>query len=100
MKGIWVTMVCGLMGLLLIGMSPGPAGGAKKTKAFPYIPRISAKELQSMLGRKDLILLDVRPLQQWENSQEKIPGASHEDHTTVDSWSQKYSKKDIIVVTY
>ena len=99
MKGIWVTMVCGLMGLL-IGMSPGPAAGAKKTKAFPDIPRISAKELQSMLGRKDLILLDVRPLQQWENSQEKIPGANHEDHTTVDSWAQKYSKNDTIVVTY
>ncbi|MFZ7110837.1 MAG: rhodanese-like domain-containing protein [Desulfatiglandales bacterium] len=100
MKGIGMTMVYGLMGLLLIAVSPGPAFGAKKTQAFPDIPRISAKELQSMLGLKGLIILDVRPLQQWEDSEEQIPGARHEDHTAVDSWAQKYSKKDTIVVTY
>ena len=100
MKGILATILGGMMALLLIGISPDQGIGAKKEKAFPEVPRITAKELQSMLDRKDLLILDVRPLFQWEESRDKIQGALHEDPTKVDSWSHKYPKEDTVIVTY
>ncbi len=100
MKRVWVAILMGALGLVFISMSSGWGIGATKKKPFPDIPRMSAKELQSMMGRKNFVVLDVRPLQQWENSTQKIPGAVHEDPKNVSSWVQNYPKDETVIVTY
>ncbi len=100
MKRVWAVILGGVLGLALVGLSSGSGFGAKKQKAFPDIPRVSAKELQSMIGQKNVAILDVRPQEQWENSTKKIPGAVHEDPIKVSSWADKYSKDETVIVAY
>lgn len=100
MKRIRAVFLGGLLGLTLIGLFSGPVLGAKKQGAFPDVQRLSVKELQSMMGRKDVLILDVRPQEQWESSTKKIPGALHEDPAKVATWAEKYPKEDTIIVAY
>ena len=56
------------------------------------------EELKSMLGDSDLIILDVRPQEQWLLSNKKIAGAVHADPDAVDSWAGKYSKDKRFII--
>ena len=100
MKRVGIGILIGVCALVFIGLSSGRGIGATKKKPFPDIPRLSAKAFQDMMGRKDVVILDVRPQQQWENSTRKMPGAVHEDPSKVSSWVQKYSKDETTIVTY
>lgn len=100
MKKVWAVILGCVLGLALISLSSGPVLGAKKQRAFPDIQRLSVKELQSMMGRKDIVILDVRPQEQWESSTKKIPGAVHEDPANVATWAEKYPKEDTMIVAY
>jgi len=51
-----------------------------------------------MLGNPDVVILDCRPVEQWRFSDQKIPGAVHEDPMDVESWAGKYSKDKTIVI--
>ena len=62
-------------------------------------PRISKEELRSMLGSSNLVIIDVRADQQWEQSEEKIPGAVHEQPFQSRKWGAKYDT-DKTIVTY
>jgi rhodanese-related sulfurtransferase len=52
-----------------------------------------------MLGSSDLVIIDVRADQQWEQSEEKIPGAVHEQPFQSRKWGAKYDT-DKTIVTY
>jgi rhodanese-related sulfurtransferase len=62
------------------------------------VPRMTADELKALLGKPDLILLDVRTGSDWTDSDSKIQGAIREDPEQVTSWAEKYSKDKIIVL--
>ncbi len=61
-------------------------------------PRITKDELKALLGKPDVILLDVRTEKDWKNSDMKIQGAIRENPEQIKSWSKKYSKEQIIVL--
>jgi predicted sulfurtransferase len=61
-------------------------------------PRITKEELKALLGKPDVILLDVRTSNDWKNSDLKIQGAIREDPEQIKSWAKKYSKEKIIVL--
>ena len=62
------------------------------------VPRISKDQLKSMLGRPDVVLLDVRIADEWKNAKEKIKGAVRIDpDQTPDSLVHKYSKDKTLV---
>ncbi len=67
-------------------------------KAFPDIPRITKDQLMEKLADPAVIILDVRPEQQWKSSKMKIVGAIHEDAMAVESWAGKYPKDKTIVL--
>ena len=73
---------------------------AKKSKSIPYpeIPRITKEELKEMLADPDVIILDVRPEQQWKQAKRILPGAIHEDCADVESWINKYPKDKTLVL--
>lgn len=100
MKRVWAVVLGWVLAFSLIGLSSEPVLGAKKQRAFPDIQRITIRELQSMMGKKDVVILDVRPQEQWENSSKKIPGAVHEDPANVATWAEKYPKEDTMIVAY
>ena len=61
------------------------------------IPRMTKEELKGVLGKPEVIIIDVRSKADWAGSKLKIKGAVREDPKKVASWMDKYSKDKIIV---
>ncbi len=59
--------------------------------------RISAKQLQGMLGSSDVIVVDVRTKSDWNKSESKITGAAWEDLSAISGWMDKYPRDKTIV---
>ena len=68
---------------------------------FPVLaaetPRIEKEKLKEMLGKPELILIDVRAGADWKASTQKIKGAVREDPGQVDTWMKKYPKDKTLV---
>lgn len=61
-------------------------------------PRISKEELRELLGRPDVVVVDVRTGRDWRRSDEWIAGAVREDPGAVSSWAGKYGKDTTLVL--
>jgi len=84
--------------ILLLGVSVSIGCVSANTATSKDIAKITVQELRSMLGDPDVIILDVRPEQQWKSSELEILGAVHEDPNKVKSWAGKYSKEKILIL--
>jgi len=60
-------------------------------------PIMTKEELRALLGRPDLVVIDVRLEEQWKFSNRKIPGALHENPLAPDNWIAKLPKDKTIV---
>lgn len=61
-------------------------------------PRMSRDELKAILGRTDLVVIDVRTGRSWEESHDKIKGAIREDPQEFKAWVNKYPKDKTYVL--
>ncbi len=69
------------------------------SEALAQANRISKEELKGMLGRPDVVVIDVRQPGDLEKSGTKIKGAVREDpRQDVKSWADKYPKDKTIVL--
>ena len=59
---------------------------------------ITADQLVPLLGKPDIIVIDVRTKYDWDNSKVKIKGAVHEEGMKFGSWMNKYPKNKKIVL--
>jgi hypothetical protein len=85
--------------ILILGISSGYGyGGESQAQPDRGFRRISKETLRSKLGQPDLVILDVRFNNQWRVSENKLPGALHEDPEEVASWSHKYSKNTTTIL--
>jgi rhodanese-related sulfurtransferase len=62
------------------------------------VPTMTKEQLRPMLGRADLIIIDVRTKYDWDNSKTMIPGAVREEGMKFGSWMNKYPKDKTIVL--
>lgn len=84
-RKLW-TIIAMTMSLSLIGCFQNVVLDTK-------IPRMAKEELQLILGRPDIIIVDVRVDDEWKKSQWKIKGAVREDpEKEIQSWIEKYPK--------
>jgi hypothetical protein len=61
------------------------------------VPRMSAEELNGILGGPDVIVIDVRRGSEWDGSDSKIKGAVRETGF-VSKWADKYPKDKTVVL--
>jgi hypothetical protein len=61
------------------------------------VPRMAKEELKEILGRPDVVVVDVRAKADWMDSKQKIKGAVREDPKKVASWMGKYPKDGTLV---
>jgi len=61
------------------------------------VSKMSKEELHKMLGKPDVIIVDVRSGTDWKASTMKIKGAVREEVDSVDSWINKYPKDKTLV---
>ena len=59
--------------------------------------RISAEQLQGMLGRSDVIVVDVRSSSDWNKSELKIKGAVREELSAISSRMDTYPRGKTLV---
>ena len=52
-------------------------------------PRMTPEELKTLMGKPDVVLIDVRAQSDWDGSSEKIQGAVREDPRKVKEWAGK-----------
>ena len=80
----------GILGLTLLVALSFPSWAAD-------VPRITRDELKGMLGKENVVIIDVRSDIDLEKSNQKIQGAVIEDAGKVDTWMAKYPKDKTLV---
>ncbi len=93
MKGFRVGTVVSLMlSWLAVALLTQLAWGAEA-------PRMTKEELKGLLGKPDVIVIDVRVGASWSASKWKIQGAVREDpRAEIEDWAKKYSKDKTIIL--
>jgi rhodanese-related sulfurtransferase len=81
-----------LISALVLFCAASPALGIKD------VPRMSKEGLKTLLDNSDVIILDARTPNDWEQSGIKIKGAHRVDPSSVESWEPTYPKDKTIVV--
>jgi hypothetical protein len=90
-----IALLLGLATLgLLLSLAHGMAMGSRGKDSV----RITADQLKAMLGRPDVLVVDVRDPISWDKSNGKIPGAVREDPDNAAAWSSKVPKDKTIVL--
>ena len=97
MKRVTVTILAIFVAVTFLAATAKAAKLSKK-RSFPDVPRITKEELMEKLADPEVIILDVRPEQQWKSTKLKIVGAIHEDPMAIESWAGKYPKDKTIVL--
>jgi rhodanese-related sulfurtransferase len=59
---------------------------------------MTKEQLLPMLGKSDVIIIDVRSKYDWDESKVKIPGAVRQEGMKFGSWMKKYPKDKTIVL--
>jgi rhodanese-related sulfurtransferase len=92
MKSLMAALVAVLLSLFAVG-------AMAQVATEEDVPRITKEELKALLGRPDVVILDVRLEDQWKVADRKIPGALHEDPAQdAASWLNKYPKDKTVVL--
>ena len=60
-------------------------------------PRMPKEELKGLLGKPDVVVIDVRAQSDWDGSKEMIQGAVREDPKKGKEWANKYGKDKTLV---
>jgi rhodanese-related sulfurtransferase len=69
------------------------------TDVSAQVEKMSKEELKMMLGKPELVVIDVRQAADLAKSNQKIKGAVREDpRQEVKSWADKYPKDKTIVL--
>jgi predicted sulfurtransferase len=60
-------------------------------------PRMTKEELKGLMGKPDVVVIDVRAQSDWDGGKEKIQGAVREDPKKAKEWANKYSRGKTLV---
>lgn len=97
MRRCAVMIVVAFWALAFLWVTPD-ARSAKPEIPYPEIPRISLNDAKDMLGKPGVTLLDCRLEEQWNASENKLPGAMHENPADVKSWAERYPREVTTVI--
>ena len=59
---------------------------------------MTKEQLLPLLGKPDVIIIDVSSNEGWDSRDKKIPGALREEPMKFESWMNKYPKDKTIVL--
>ena len=92
-SSIWIRF-CLIIAVLVLLQGCAHAPASEVT-----VPRITKEKMMSMLGNPEVIVLDVRTAQDWENTEWKIKGAIREDRNDESgAWMDKYPKDKTLIL--
>ncbi len=86
------VLLVGMLGILIVFIA------CTNVRSLKNVPRVSKDYLKAKLGSPDLVLVDVRSKNDWENSSDKITGAARMDPKAVDTWLETLPKDREIIL--
>ena len=90
-------LISSLVALLLLIALAGYSGGAHNRRAGAPPDEGAVKE---MLGKPDVVIVDVRYIKQYEQSDKKLPGAVFVQPENFDEFVKNHPQKDKTYVLY
>ncbi len=64
------------------------------------VPRLTKEQVRDMLGKPDVVIIDIRFIKQYEQSDRKIPGAVFVQPENFDEFVKNHPQKDRTYVLY
>jgi len=64
------------------------------------VPRLTKEVVKEMLGKPDVVIVDVRYIKQYEQSDKKLPGAVFVQPENFDEFVKNHPQKDKTYVLY
>jgi len=90
---IFVLILIGILSLL-----SAMAGSVLAMGKGAEVPLVTKEQLLSMMGKPDVVILDVRESGSWKESKRKIQGAVRENpEKDIQGWVDKYPKEKKLV---
>jgi len=82
--------------LLLVAL----AGYSAMPTTVEQVPRLTKDAVKEMLGKPDVVIVDIRYIKQYEQSDKKLPGAVFVQPENFDQFVQNHPQKDKTYVLY
>ena len=89
-KDKFLTILSVGLGLALVGLIIISVFAAED------VPRISKEKLKEVLGNPNVIILDVRHSENWQENEFKIKGAIRRRPKFFDSWANEFPRDKVL----
>lgn len=76
------------------------AGWSAPPSSVEQVPRLTKEAVKEMLGKPGVVLVDIRYIKQYEQSDRKLPGAVFVQPETIGEFVKNHPKKDATYVLY
>jgi hypothetical protein len=86
-----LSLVTALILVALTGYTAPPS-------SVEQVPRLTKEAVKDMLGKPDVVIVDIRFIKQYEQSDGKIPGAVFVQPENFDEFVKNYSKDKTYVL--
>lgn len=93
-KPILTAVLAALLSLVAL------AGWSAPPSSVEQVPRLTKEQVKGMLGKPDVVMVDIRYIRQYEQSDKKIPGAVFVQPENFDEFVKNHPKKDATYVLY
>lgn len=93
-KSIVISSLVAL--LLLIALAAYPA----MPTTVEQVPRLTKEAVKEMLGKPDVVIVDIRYIKQYEQSDKKLPGAVFVQPENFDEFVKNHPQKDKTYILY
>lgn len=93
-KPILIASLAALLSLFAL------AGYSAPPEKVEQVPRLTKEDVKERLGKPDVVIVDIRYIKQYEQSDKKIPGAVFVQPENFDEFVKNYPQKDKTYVLY
>ncbi len=75
-------------------------GYAAPPSSVEQVPRLTKEQVRDMLGKPDVVIVDIRFIKQYEQSDRRLPGAVFVQPENFDEFVKNHPQKDRTYVLY
>ena len=86
-KPILIASLAALLSLVAL------AGYSAPPSSVEQVPRLTKEAVKEMLGKPDVVIVDIRYIKQYEQSDKRLPGAVFVQPENFDEFTKNYPKQ-------
>jgi predicted sulfurtransferase len=91
-KPILIVFLAALLSLVAL------AGWSAPPSSVEQVPRLTKEAVKEMLGKPDVVIVDIRYIKQYEQSDKKLPGAVFVQPENFDEFVKNHPKDKTYVL--